>query len=88
MPVKPAVRGLAELLGLEPLNFANEGKVVVVVSAEAEEQALSLLRTHPLGADAATIGEVTRTPQVSLRGTLGVSRQLMLPHSEPLPRIC
>ncbi|WP_336755199.1 hydrogenase expression/formation protein HypE [Pantoea sp. USHLN298] len=88
LPVKPAVRGLAELLGLEPLNFANEGKVVVVVSAEAEEQALSLLRTHPLGADAATIGEVTRTPQVSLRGTLGISRQLMLPHSEPLPRIC
>lgn len=58
-PFKPAVRGLCELLGLEPLNFDNEGKVVAVVSAQAEEAVLSLMRRHPLGADAATIGEVT-----------------------------
>lgn len=88
LPVKPAVRGICELLGLEPLNFANEGKLVAVVSAEAEAQVLRLLRQHPLGADAVTIGEVTAHPQVSLRGALGVSRQLMLPHAEPLPRIC
>jgi hydrogenase expression/formation protein HypE len=88
LPVKPAVRGICELLGLEPLNFANEGKVVVVVSAGAEEKVLKLLRHHPLGAGAATIGEVTVNPQVCLRGALGVSRQLMLPHAEPLPRIC
>jgi len=86
--VKPAVRGICELLGLEPLNFANEGKLVIVVSDRAEEQVLNLLRSHPLGADAATIGEVTISPQVCLRGALGVSRQLMLPHAEPLPRIC
>lgn len=88
LPVKPAVRGICELLGLEPLNFANEGKLVAVVSAEAEEQTLNLLRQHPLGADAVTIGEVTLNPQIALRGTLGISRQLMLPHAEPLPRIC
>jgi len=88
LPVKSAVRGICELLGLEPLNFANEGKMVVVVSAEAEEQVLKLLRSHPLGVDAATIGEVTEDPQVCLRGALGISRQLMLPHAEPLPRIC
>ncbi|MDR7344402.1 hydrogenase expression/formation protein HypE [Pantoea alhagi] len=88
LPVKPAVRGICELLGLEPLNFANEGKVVLAVAAEAEEAVLNLLRRHPLGVDAATIGEVTPTPQVTLRGLLGVSRQLMLPHAEPLPRIC
>ncbi|WP_299999535.1 hydrogenase expression/formation protein HypE [uncultured Cedecea sp.] len=88
LPVKPAVRGVCELLGLEPLNFANEGKMVVVVSAQAEEMALSLLRSHPLGIDATVIGEVTENPQVCLRGALGISRQLMLPHAEPLPRIC
>ncbi|MGJ0481649.1 hydrogenase expression/formation protein HypE [Pantoea agglomerans] len=88
LPVKPAVRGICELLGLEPLNFANEGKLVAVVSAEAEEQTLNLLRQHPLGADAVTIGEVTLNPQIALRGALGISRQLMLPHAEPLPRIC
>ena len=88
LPVKPAVRGICELLGLEPLNFANEGKVVLAVAAEAEAEVLKIVRSHPLGMDAATIGEVTTTPQVSLRGLLGVSRQLMLPHAEPLPRIC
>ena len=88
LPVKPAVRGICELLGLEPLNFANEGKLVAVVSAAAEQKVLNLLRQHPLGADAVTIGEVIENPQVCLRGALGVSRQLMLPHAEPLPRIC
>jgi len=88
LPVKPAVRGICELLGLDPLNFANEGKLVAVVSAEAEEQTLNLLRQHPLGADAVTIGVVTLNPQIALRGALGISRQLMLPHAEPLPRIC
>ncbi|MGK3144118.1 hydrogenase expression/formation protein HypE [Pantoea sp. C2G6] len=88
LPVKPAVRGICELLGLDPLNFANEGKLVAVVSAEAEAEALHLLRQHPLGSDAATIGEVTARQQVTLRGPLGITRQLMLPHAEPLPRIC
>jgi len=88
LPVKPAVRGICELLGLEPLNFANEGKLVVVVAPQAEAAVLNILRAHPLGIDAATIGEVTEHPQVCLRGALGVVRQLMLPHAEPLPRIC
>jgi len=88
LPVRPAVRGICELLGLEPINFANEGKLVVVVSAEAEEETLKRLRQHPQGAGAATIGEVTRTPRIALRGAFGISRQLMLPHAEPLPRIC
>lgn len=88
LPVKPAVRGICELLGLEPLNFANEGKLVLVVSAEAEDAVLKVLREHSLGIDAVTIGEVTVHPQVCIRGALGVIRQLMLPHAEPLPRIC
>ncbi|WP_167391839.1 hydrogenase expression/formation protein HypE [Mixta gaviniae] len=88
LPVRPAVRGICELLGLEPINFANEGKVVLVTSPQAEATTLKALRSHPLGRDAATVGEVTPEPQVALRGLLGVTRQLMLPHAEPLPRIC
>lgn len=88
LPVKESVRGICELLGLEPLNFANEGKLVVVVAPQAEDAVLKILHDHPLGTDAATIGEVTEHPQVCLRGALGVVRQLMLPHAEPLPRIC
>ena len=61
---------------------------MVVVAPQAEGAVLKILRDHPLGTDAATIGEVTEHPQVCLRGALGVVRQLMLPHAEPLPRIC
>ncbi len=88
LPVKTLVRGLCELLGLEALNFANEGKLVLVVSPEAEPAVLAALRRHPLGRDAAAIGEVTGDKQVRLRGLYGVSRLLDLPHDEPLPRIC
>src|SRR5471032_1887029 len=59
LPVKPAVRGICELLGLEPLDFANEGKLVVVVSEQAQEVVLSALRAHPLGRDATVVGVVT-----------------------------
>ncbi|MEQ5286015.1 hydrogenase expression/formation protein HypE [Providencia huaxiensis] len=88
LPVSSAVRGVCELLGLEPLNFANEGKLVIVVKPEAENAVLAALHQHPLGKDAATIGCVTEQKQVKLVGIFGTSRLLDLPHSEPLPRIC
>lgn len=88
LPVKNAVRGICELLGLEPLNFANEGKLVIAVAPEAEQAVLDSLHAHPLGVDAATIGDVTEGKQVRLTGMYGTSRLLDLPHSEPLPRIC
>lgn len=81
LPVKPAVRGVCELLGLEALNFANEGKLVIAVQREAAEQALSRLRAHPLGADAAIIGEVVERQGVRLAGLYGVKRLLDLPHA-------
>lgn len=58
LPVKPAVRGVCELLGLDALNFANEGKLVIAVERNAAEQVLAALHSHPLGKDAALIGEV------------------------------
>ena len=88
LPVKPAVRGVCELLGLDALNFANEGKLVIAVQREAAEQALAQLRAHPLGRDAAIIGEVVERKGVRLTGLYGVKRLLDLPHAEPLPRIC
>ncbi|HEX4502039.1 MAG TPA: hydrogenase expression/formation protein HypE [Scandinavium sp.] len=88
LPVKPAVRGVCELLGLDALNFANEGKLVIGVAADAAEQVLEQLHRHPLGRDAAIIGEVSTRQGVRLTGLYGVNRSLELPHAEPLPRIC
>ncbi|QHM69997.1 hydrogenase expression/formation protein HypE [Mixta intestinalis] len=88
LPVKFAVRGACELLGLDPLNFANEGKLAIVVERQAAERVLALLRQHPLGENAAIVGEVVERKGVRLTGLYGVKRTLNLPHAEPLPRIC
>lgn len=88
LPVKTAVRGVCELLGLEALNFANEGKLVIAVQRQSAEQVLAQLHAHPLGQDAAIIGEVVERKGVRLAGLYGVKRILDLPHAEPLPRIC
>ncbi|MBK0018946.1 hydrogenase expression/formation protein HypE [Kosakonia cowanii] len=88
LPINPAVRGVCELLGLDALNFANEGKLVIAVARDSAELALSHLRAHPLGKDAAMIGEVVEQQGVRLAGLYGVKRLLDLPHAEPLPRIC
>ena len=88
LPVNDTVRGVCELLGLDALNFANEGKLVLAVAREAAENVLAHLRSHPLGRDAAIIGEVVDRPGVRSVGLYGVKRTLDLPHAEPLPRIC
>ena len=88
VPINPAVRGVCELLGLDALNFANEGKLVIAVARDNAELALSRLRAHPLGKEAAMIGEVVEQQGVRLAGLYGVKRLLDLPHAEPLPRIC
>lgn len=88
LPVKPAVRGLCELLGLEAVNFANEGKLVIAVERAAAPAIVDALRQHPLGRGAALIGEAVERRGVRLTGLYGVKRTLELPFSEPLPRIC
>jgi hydrogenase expression/formation protein HypE len=88
LPINAAVRGVCELLGLDALNFANEGKLVIGVARESAELALAQLRAHPLGQDAAIIGEISAQRGVHLTGLYGVKRRLDLPHAEPLPRIC
>ena len=88
LPVNDTVRGVCELLGLDALNFANEGKLLIAVAREAAESVLAHLRSQPLGRDAAIIGEVVPRAGVRSVGLYGVKRTLDLPHAEPLPRIC
>lgn len=88
LPVKPAVRGLCELLGLEAVNFANEGRLVIAAERDAAPAIIEALRSHPLGRDATLTGEVVARKGVRLTGLYGVKRTLELPFSEPLPRIC
>ena len=90
VPVRQAVRGACEMLGLDPLHIANEGKLVAIVPAEQSAAALVALRAHPLGVDAAIIGEVIAQPEgmVLLRTGVGGSRVLDMLVGDPLPRIC
>ena len=88
LPVSQAVRGICELLGLEALNFANEGKLVIIAKAEKTQEILTALQSHELGKNAAVIGEVIAEQKVRLVGIFGQSRLLDLPTNEPLPRIC
>ncbi|WP_373100468.1 MULTISPECIES: hydrogenase expression/formation protein HypE [Pasteurellaceae] len=88
LPIRREVRGICELLGLDALNFANEGKLVIVADKQETAQILTALRRHPLGENAAVIGEVTTDGKVRATGIFGQSRLLDLPSNEPLPRIC
>ncbi|HID10663.1 MAG TPA: hydrogenase expression/formation protein HypE [Candidatus Latescibacteria bacterium] len=90
VPVREPVRGLCELLGIDPFYSANEGKVVAVVAGEEAEVALSALRAHPLGEKAEVVGEVVEEHpgQVMLETKVGGRRLLELPVGDPLPRIC
>lgn len=90
IPVRDDVRGACEILGLDPLYVANEGKFLAFVSPEAVETTLEAMRRHPLGHDATLVGEVTREHPgvVRLRTLFGGSRVLDLAAGEPLPRIC
>jgi hydrogenase expression/formation protein HypE len=84
------VRGACELLGLDPLLVANEGKLVAFVPEAGSEAVLAALRAHPLGRDAARIGRVTEAHPgfVTVRTPIGGERILDLPFGEALPRIC
>ena len=90
VPVRPEVRGACEILGIEAVHIANEGKLLAVVPPEECVAALAALRAHPLGREAARIGEVTAEPtgMVILKTGIGGSRVLDMLVGDPLPRIC
>ena len=90
VPVSPAARSLGEILGIDPLYVANEGKVVVVVAEDDARAALEVMRAHPLGRDAAAIGSLEEGLDglVTVETYLGGRRILDMPLGEQLPRIC
>jgi hydrogenase expression/formation protein HypE len=90
IPVRAAVRGASELLGIDPMYVACEGRLVAVVSPQDAGAALTALRAHPQGGQAAVIGEVTAQPPgiVQLKTAFGGTRIVDLLVGDPLPRIC
>ncbi|MEN0062168.1 MAG: hydrogenase expression/formation protein HypE [Myxococcota bacterium] len=90
LPVRPEVHGFCELLGLDPVHLANEGKVAVAVPAAQAERALEVMRRHPLGEHAALVGRCRPQPPgvVTVRTSFGGERILDMLVGTQLPRIC
>lgn len=90
IPVHSEVRGACEILGLDPLTIANEGKLLAIVAPQVADAALAVMKAHPLGREAAIIGTVQADPAglVFLRTDIGGMRVLDMLVGDPLPRIC
>lgn len=90
IPLRPGVRGACEMLGLDPLYVANEGKLMAVVPPADADRVLAAMRAHPLGRDAAVVGTVVADHPglVTLRSVVGGERVVTMLSGEQLPRIC
>ncbi len=90
IPIDEAVKGACEILGLDPLYVANEGKLIAIVPAAAADRVLQAMRAHPLGREAALIGEVTGDHPgfVLMKTRVGGTRVVDMLSGEQLPRIC
>ena len=90
IPISEEVKGACEILGLDPLYVANEGKLIAIVASEEAGAALAALQTHPLGKEAAIIGEVTTEHPgfVVMKTRVGGTRVVDMLSGEQLPRIC
>lgn len=90
LPICSAVKGVCSILGLDPLYVANEGKLLALVAPEAADRLVARMRQHPLGRDAAVIGEVTGsgTGAIVLETVAGGLRKVEMLAGEQLPRIC
>jgi hydrogenase expression/formation protein HypE len=90
IPVKEEVRGACELLGLDPLYVANEGKLIAILDASWAEEVLAAMRGHPLGREAQLIGTVSEGQPglVRMRTVLGTTRIVDMLAGDQLPRIC
>jgi hydrogenase expression/formation protein HypE len=90
VPVRDDVRGVCELLGLDPLYVANEGRFAAYVAPQDADRALDILRRHATDSEPAVIGRVTEEPyaRVTLESAIGATRILDMLSGEQLPRIC
>jgi hydrogenase expression/formation protein HypE len=90
LPVASDVNGACEILGIDPLHVANEGKMIVIADPNSADEIVRAMRRHPLGEKAAVIGEVTseHIGLILMRTCVGSHRMVALPVDEQLPRIC
>jgi hydrogenase expression/formation protein HypE len=90
LPIRPVVNGACEILGIDPLYVANEGKLLAVVDPAVADRALDALRAVPGGEEAAIIGEIAREParMVLMHTQFGGTRMVDMLIGDPLPRIC
>jgi hydrogenase expression/formation protein HypE len=90
IPISEAVKGACEILGLDPLYVANEGKLLAFIRPDASDRVLSVMRAHPLGKEAAVIGEVVADHRgyVTMKTRVGGNRVVDMLSGEQLPRIC
>jgi hydrogenase expression/formation protein HypE len=88
IPIRKSVKSASEMLGIDPLQVANEGKVVMGVAEEDAEEILAALQSHPYGKDAAIIGKVVTGSGVILETEIGGERFIESPIGDPVPRVC
>lgn len=91
LPVDPAVRAAADILGFDILNIANEGKFIAIVSPDVERKAIDIMRSHPLGKKSCRIGTIGARQEhclVELITAIGGRRIVQMPYGRELPRIC
>lgn len=90
IPISEEVKGACEILGLDPLYIANEGKLIAFISENSSEEVLEAMRSHPLGREACIIGKVTSTnpEDVIMKTSIGSTRIVDMMSGEQLPRIC
>lgn len=88
LPIRRSVRSAADMLGIDPLQVANEGKVVMGVPGEDVQSVLGALRSHPYGRDAAVVGEVVSGRDVIMETAIGGERFIEPPVGDPVPRVC
>ncbi len=88
LPIRRSVKSASDLLGINPLDVANEGKVVMGVAPEDADAILAAIRSHPLGKDAAIIGVVKEGTSVILETSIGGERFIETPIGDPVPRVC
>jgi hydrogenase expression/formation protein HypE len=90
LPIRREVRAACELLGLDPLYVANEGKLIAIVEEREADRLVASMREHPLGRSACVIGRVGDGPagRVTMRTAIGAERVVAMLAGEQLPRIC
>jgi hydrogenase expression/formation protein HypE len=88
IPIRKSVKSAAAMLGIDPLEVANEGKVVMGVPSADAEAILAALRSHKYGKDATIVGTVTTGAHVIMETAIGGERFIEPPMGDPVPRVC